>query len=104
MKAAGCCSMPWRCSPAPGSWCRSILTVSAFGGEAVINAWPKSFLPEVFAPETMTFFFGVAGVWQAILNSILVALMTMVMAILLGAPAGYALARFNFGARTPTGC
>ena len=46
-------------------------------------------------PATLRFFFGVAGVWRAILNSVLVALMTMAMAILLGAPAGYALARFR---------
>jgi multiple sugar transport system permease protein len=73
-----------------------LLTVSAFGGNEVINAWPKSFLPREFDPGTIGFFFGVGGVWQAILNSVLVAVMTMAMAILLGAPAGYALARFNF--------
>ena len=72
------------------------LAVSAFGGNEVINAWPKSFLPTVLAPETMAFFFGVEGVWRAILNSVLVAIMTMVLAIALGAPAGYALARFDF--------
>ena len=72
------------------------LAVSAFGGNEVINAWPKSFLPTVLAPGTMAFFFGVEGVWRAILNSVLVAIMTMVLAIALGAPAGYALARFNF--------
>lgn len=73
-----------------------LLAVSAFGGNEVINAWPKSFLPEVFAPETMAFFFSVSGVWTAIFNSVVVAILTMALAILLGAPAGYALARFNF--------
>lgn len=73
-----------------------LLTLSAFGGNAVIDAWPKTFLPTTFAPETMAFFFGVSGVWHAILNSIIVAVMTMLFAILLGAPAGYALARFSF--------
>lgn len=73
-----------------------LLTTSALGGEAVINAWPKSLVPEALDLATMRFFFGVTGVWNAILNSVLVALMTMVMATLLGAPAGYALARFAF--------
>jgi multiple sugar transport system permease protein len=73
-----------------------LLAISAFGGEPVINAWPKSLVPDAFDPTTMRFFFGVQGVWTAILNSVLVALMTMVMATLLGAPAGYALARFAF--------
>lgn len=73
-----------------------LLAVNAFGGEGVINAWPKSFLPLHLAPQTMAFFFGIEGVWRAILNSIAVAVMTMAFALLLGAPAGYALARFDF--------
>lgn len=73
-----------------------LLALSAFGGSAAIDAWPKTFLPTLVAPETMAFFFGVDGVWRAILNSIVVAVMTMIFAIALGAPAGYALARFDF--------
>jgi multiple sugar transport system permease protein len=73
-----------------------LLAVSAFGGTEVINAWPKSFLPTVISLETITFFFGVQGVWWAILNSVVVAVITMILSIGLGAPAGYALARFIF--------
>jgi multiple sugar transport system permease protein len=72
-----------------------LLTVSALGGEEVVNAWPKSFLPMLHL-DTIAFFFGVEGVWRAIVNSVLVAVMTMVFAIGMGAPAGYALARFQF--------
>lgn len=46
--------------------------------------------------ETITFFFGVEGVWKAIRNSLAVAAMTLVFSVLLGAPAGYALARYRF--------
>lgn len=73
-----------------------LLATSAFGGTHVINAWPKSFVPTHISIETLAFFFGVGGVWRAILNSILVAIMTMLLAVALGAPAGYALARFVF--------
>lgn len=73
-----------------------LLATSAFGGTQVINAWPKSFVPTHISVETLAFFFGVGGVWRAILNSILVAVMTMLLAVALGAPAGYALARFVF--------
>jgi multiple sugar transport system permease protein len=73
-----------------------LLAVSAFGGNEVINAWPKPFLPTVISIETIGFFFGVQGVWWAIVNSVIVAVITMVLAIVLGAPAGYALARFVF--------
>jgi multiple sugar transport system permease protein len=73
-----------------------LLAVNAFGGDRVINAWPKGLLPSVISIETLSFFFGVQGVWHAILNSVVVAAMTMVFSVLLGAPAGYALARFGF--------
>ncbi len=73
-----------------------LLAISAFGGPETINAWPKGLLPARISIETLAFFFAVRGVWDAILNSILVAALTMAMSILLGAPAGYALARFVF--------
>ena len=38
-----------------------LLAISAFGGEPVINAWPKSLVPEAFDPTTMRFSFGVQG-------------------------------------------
>jgi multiple sugar transport system permease protein len=73
-----------------------IIALSAFSDAAEISAWPKSFLPKQFSLETISFFFGVEGVWAATVNSIIVAAMTMVFSIGLGAPAGYALARFGF--------
>ena len=73
-----------------------LLAISAFGGPETINAWPKGLLPARISTATLAFFFAVRGVWDAILNSILVAALTMAMSILLGAPAGYALARFVF--------
>jgi len=73
-----------------------IITVSAFSPREVVTAWPKQLIPTVFSLDTMKFFFNVTGVWKATLNSLAVAAMTMVFALLLGAPAGYALARFDF--------
>ena len=73
-----------------------IIAVSAFSPRAVVSAWPKALIPTEFSLDTMTFFFNVTGVWKATLNSLAVAAMTMVFALLLGAPAGYALARFDF--------
>ena len=76
-----------------------IITLNALSSKGLINEWPKSFLPTDFAFETIGFFFGVRGVWQALGNSIVVALLTMILAIPLGAPAGYALARFAFSGK-----
>jgi hypothetical protein len=66
-----------------------IIALSAFSDAAEISAWPKSFLPEHLSLETIAFFFGVEGVWRATLNSVIVAVLTMVFSIGLGAPAGY---------------
>ncbi|WP_299431103.1 carbohydrate ABC transporter permease [uncultured Meiothermus sp.] len=73
-----------------------LITTLAFSDRASVFAWPKGFLPQQFSLETITFFFGVEGVWKAIRNSLVVAAMTLAFSILLGAPAGYALARYRF--------
>ncbi len=73
-----------------------IIAVSAFSPRDAIGAWPKALLPTQFSLDTLAFFFNVGGVWKATLNSVIVALLTMTFALLLGAPAGYALARFDF--------
>src|SRR5690606_38176211 len=72
-----------------------LLVVNAFGSVSAVSAWPKSLVPE-FDLSSLAFFANYAGVPRALLNSFLVAGLTMVMSIGLGAPAGYALARFRF--------
>lgn len=72
------------------------LVALAFTERQEVFAWPKSFWPETLSLETISFFFGVDGVWRAVRNSVVVALLTVVLALLLGAPAGYALARYRF--------
>jgi multiple sugar transport system permease protein len=74
----------------------AIIAVSALSPRDVVSAWPKQLIPTDFSLDTMKFFFNVTGVWKATLNSLAVAAMTMFFALLLGAPAGYALARFDF--------
>jgi multiple sugar transport system permease protein len=73
-----------------------IIVVSALSPREVVSAWPKALFPTEFSLATMAFFFNVTGVWKATLNSLAVAAMTMIFALTLGAPAGYALARFDF--------
>lgn len=73
-----------------------LLTLLAFTERQAIFAWPKGLWPEHLSLETLRFFFGVQGVWRALRNSILVALLTVLFALALGAPAGYALARYRF--------
>ncbi len=73
-----------------------IIVVSALSPREAISAWPKALLPTDFSLDTMRFFFNVTGVWKATLNSVIVAALTMLFALGLGAPAGDALARFDF--------
>lgn len=76
-----------------------LLAAATFSGRAGVNAWPKSLFPSAPTLEVIAFFFRIDSVWQATLNSVIVAAMTMVFSILLGAPAGYALARYAFPGR-----
>lgn len=73
-----------------------LLVLSAFSPRDAVFAWPKAYLPFDISTDTIAFFFGVRGVFSAFLNSVMVAALTMVISIGLGAPAGYALARFRF--------
>jgi len=72
-----------------------LLAVNALSSPEAINSFPKSFVPS-FDTDSLSFFLGFAGVAKALLNSVMVAGLTMVLAIGLGAPAGYALSRFEF--------
>lgn len=71
------------------------LLINTLSSPETVNSFPKPFLPE-FDLGSLTFFAGFAGMLTALKNSVLVAAMTMIMSIAIGAPAGYALSRFDF--------
>ncbi|WP_424988648.1 carbohydrate ABC transporter permease [Microbulbifer sp. S227A] len=71
------------------------LTINTLSSPDTVNSFPKPFFPE-FDLGSLTFFANFSGMLTALKNSILVAGMTMIMSILIGAPAGYALSRFDF--------
>ncbi len=72
-----------------------LIVVNALSAPADVMGWPKRASPG-FDFGSLLFFINYSGVAAALLNSIIVAVLTMVLAIGLGAPAGYALARFTF--------
>lgn len=72
-----------------------LLVVNALNAPGEVTGFPKVFWPS-FDLSSLGFFWNYAGVARALLNSVLVAGLTMVLSIGLGAPAGYALARFQF--------
>jgi multiple sugar transport system permease protein len=73
-----------------------LICISAFGGRTAVDAWPKSFLPSLNSFGTLRAFLDVEGIWTSALVSVEVAVMCMAFSLLLGAPAGYALARYSF--------
>ena len=71
------------------------LLINTLSSPEAVNAFPKAFIPE-FDMGSLSFFANFAGILTALKNSVLVAALTMVMSITIGAPAGYALSRFDF--------
>ena len=71
------------------------LFVNALSSAEAVNSFPKSALPE-FDLGSLSFFAKFYGILDALKISLIVATMTMVMSIAIGAPAGYALSRFEF--------
>jgi multiple sugar transport system permease protein len=76
-----------------------LIAISAFTPQARILEYPKPLVPSSLSTVTMQFFLESGGIMPAVLNSLVVALFTIVFGLVLGGPAGYALARFRFRGR-----
>jgi multiple sugar transport system permease protein len=67
---------------------------------AVVRSYPKGVLPFIpFSTETLRFFLNSRGIVPGIMNSIIVAVITLVLATVISAPAGYAISRYIFRGR-----
>ena len=65
-----------------------------------VRAYPKGILPFIsFSMETMNFFLKSEGIIPGITNSVIVAVITLVLSTLIAAPAGYATSRYIFPGR-----
>ncbi len=77
-----------------------LITVSTFSTRnAITTKWPKDLFPNPVSTETLEFFLNAQGVMPSVVNSLIVGLITLVLSLLIGAPAGYAIARFIFPGR-----
>ncbi|MGH2532047.1 MAG: carbohydrate ABC transporter permease [Thermomicrobiales bacterium] len=76
-----------------------LITIVAFSPEDVVYDYPRHLIPQTVSAETMDFFVNSTGVLEALRRSVVVALITLVLSTLIGAPAGYSLARFAFRGR-----
>ncbi len=73
-----------------------LIALAAFSTKDAVYLYPKPLLPVNFSIETMEYFVTIPGMMDTMVNSIVVAILTIVASLLLGAPGGYALARFRF--------
>lgn len=76
-----------------------LIGVMAFSTPANVRAFPKSFVPSPVSTETLEFFLNADGIMSSTINSIVVAVITLVLSTLIAVPAGYAIARFAFKGR-----
>jgi multiple sugar transport system permease protein len=67
---------------------------------ATVRAYPKGVLPFIpFSFDTMRFFLNSEGIIDGTINSVIVAVITLVLSTVIAAPAGYAMSRFIFRGR-----
>jgi multiple sugar transport system permease protein len=76
-----------------------LIAVAAVSPPAEISAFPKTLIPRQVSLDTLVSFLKFPGVVPSMINSVAVALLTLVLSTLIGAPAGYGLARFVFRGR-----
>ncbi|GAA4025170.1 carbohydrate ABC transporter permease [Allokutzneria multivorans] len=76
-----------------------LIALAALSSRTALTEFPKPLVPSEFSTESISGFVGGAGVVPAFGNSVLAGLYTVALALLLGAPAGYALSRIAFRGR-----
>lgn len=76
-----------------------LITSLAFSTPAGVRAFPKTIIPNPVSLETLDFFLSSQGILRAAANSMLVAVLTLIVSTILAVPAGYAIARYIFPGR-----
>ena len=73
-----------------------LIALAALTPRQELYSWPRQFVPSTISLESFQFFVNSHGVLASTGRSVIVAVATVLIALLVGAPAGYALARFRF--------
>jgi multiple sugar transport system permease protein len=76
-----------------------LITVTSFSTRQAVYNWPKDLFPSPISIDTLQYFINSTGVMASAGNSVLVGIMTLALSLIIGAPAGYALARHVFPGR-----
>lgn len=76
-----------------------LIGLAAFTPRSDLYRWPKPVFPSYFTTETARFFIYSYGVLASFRNSAVAAVLTLGLTLVIGAPAGYAVARYIFPGR-----
>ena len=76
-----------------------LIAVSALTPRENAFDFPRSVVPTELSLDTILFFLNASGVMDSFWRSVIVALITLALSLVIGAPAGYALARYAFRGR-----
>lgn len=67
--------------------------------EIALREYPRRIIPTEVSLDTIRFFLNASGVVDSFWRSVIVGIITLVLSLLIGAPAGYAIARYAFRGR-----
>jgi multiple sugar transport system permease protein len=76
-----------------------LVAVMAFSTPENVRAFPKAAIPNPISSGTIEFFLSTEGIVRAAGNSVLVAVLTLILSTVIAVPAGYAIARYLFPGR-----
>lgn len=77
----------------------ALIAIAGLTTREQLYTWPRSVIPHPWSLETMRAFLRFQGVLASTGRSLAVALLTIALSVLIGAPAGYAMSRFRFAGR-----
>lgn len=76
-----------------------LITIAAFAPRSAVFDYPRPLLPTQVTLDSLWFFLTTHGILDALGRSLIVGGLTVAMSLLLGCPAGYAIARYPFAGR-----
>jgi multiple sugar transport system permease protein len=77
-----------------------LIFISALSTREAIFAYPRTLIPSEVTLDNIDFFIHAGGVIDAFWRSVIVGIITVMLALGIGAPAGYAIARYAFRGRS----
>lgn len=76
-----------------------LIAAMAFSTPDDVRSFPKEVVPTPLSSETLEFFLQTDGIQNAFLNSVLVAILALILSTVVAVPAGYAMSRYLFRGR-----